>query len=288
MKSIGVDAFINAVNTAVENARKQLAESSCQLTRVWVGAAGVDAESEAQSLQVLLAKLFQIPAEHVTVSNDALLIGAPITTSYGVAAIAGTGSVVLCLRRDPHLRICSRVGGLGWLLGDEGSAYRIGRAALRAAIDYADEIAWSSASACEAHSTLLKHIQSAWNLSSTDALLGALYAPPSEKFTEKHRIAHLAPVVFALAERGNAVCIDVIHDQAGRLARQIAIASRRQTSTEPQSLCLGGGILSVELFRARVLAQVAQLGVTFHQVILVNDAAADAAITLARTNMLTN
>ena len=236
VKSIGVDAFINVVNTAVENARKQLLESNGQLTRVWVGAAGVDAESEARSLQLPLANIFQVPAEHVTVSNDALLIGAPITTSAGVAVIAGTGSVVLCLRRDPYLRICSRVGGLGWLLGDEGSAFRIGRAALRAAIDYADEVAWSSASACEAYSTLLEHILSAWNLSSADALLGTLYAPPSEKFTEKHRIAQLTPVVFALAEHGNAVCIDVVHDQADRLARQIAIASRRNTSAESQSL----------------------------------------------------
>ena len=47
----------------------------------------------------------------------------------GIVVVAGTGSVVL--GRDPEGRMLRR-GGYGWQMGDEGSGYAIGRAALGA------------------------------------------------------------------------------------------------------------------------------------------------------------
>jgi N-acetylglucosamine kinase-like BadF-type ATPase len=53
----------------------------------------------------------------------------------GTVLIAGTGSISGRIRKR---RLVSTTGGYGWLLGDEGSAYWIGREAVRATLDALD------------------------------------------------------------------------------------------------------------------------------------------------------
>jgi N-acetylglucosamine kinase-like BadF-type ATPase len=72
----------------------------------------------------------------VLVVNDALVAleaGAP--SAPGVVLIAGTGSIAY--GRNEHNQ-SARAGGWGYMLGDEGSGYWIGRAALRACLREAD------------------------------------------------------------------------------------------------------------------------------------------------------
>ena len=58
--------------------------------------------------------------------NDAHLLGGPLLThrcSWGIAVIAGTGSVVVGLEVLPSGQITQigRRGGFGYILGDDGS-----------------------------------------------------------------------------------------------------------------------------------------------------------------------
>ena len=58
--------------------------------------------------------------------NDAHLLGGALLTHHcpwGVAVIAGTGSVVICLEVDEKGQVSQigRRGGTGYLLGDDGS-----------------------------------------------------------------------------------------------------------------------------------------------------------------------
>jgi N-acetylglucosamine kinase-like BadF-type ATPase len=53
----------------------------------------------------------------------------------GLALIAGTGAVAAQIRRHRTVRTA---GGRGWLLGDEGSAFWIGREAVRSLLDLAE------------------------------------------------------------------------------------------------------------------------------------------------------
>lgn len=59
-------------------------------------------------------------------------MGLELIRGDGAILIAGTGSICLG-KKDGKL---FRVGGLGWRVGDEGSAYQIGLQALRAALAY--------------------------------------------------------------------------------------------------------------------------------------------------------
>lgn len=134
---------------------------------VWIGCAGVDSPQDASDLQTLLAPLFSIPTSlpkgqsadrdynardsnaftpRLTVDNDTALLASPLqkyapSIKTAVVTIAGTGSVVSTFTEtaDGLLQPGGRAGGWGWLLGDEGSGFFIGKEALRKILDEADE-----------------------------------------------------------------------------------------------------------------------------------------------------
>ncbi|MEU9167415.1 BadF/BadG/BcrA/BcrD ATPase family protein [Streptomyces sp. NPDC048420] len=78
-----------------------------------------------------------IPSDRVGICSDieAAFAAAPGTPSDGLALVAGTGAVAMRIT-DRHAT--TTVDGDGWLLGDEGSGFWIGRSAVRAALRMAD------------------------------------------------------------------------------------------------------------------------------------------------------
>ncbi|MHC5905222.1 hypothetical protein ACVNF4_15160, partial [Streptomyces sp. S6] len=74
-----------------------------------------------------------IPLPPITIHSDieAAFAGAPGHPTDGLALIAGTGSVAARVRGRV---LTATSGGDGWLLGDDGSGFWIGRRAVRAAL----------------------------------------------------------------------------------------------------------------------------------------------------------
>ncbi|SFP49807.1 BadF-type ATPase [Amycolatopsis arida] len=69
----------------------------------------------------------------VRVVGDAEAAFASATSAPdGTVVVAGTGSIAGRIRKR---RMVATIGGYGWLLGDEGSAFWLGREAVRAALD---------------------------------------------------------------------------------------------------------------------------------------------------------
>jgi glucosamine kinase len=104
-------------------------------------------------------------------------LGAP-----GLVVIAGTGSAAYGWNGESSLQ----AGGHGFLLGDEGSAYWIGRAAVRAALRFQDQMGGSE----PLHRAV---IQAAGK--DLDALVSDVCTHPAER----DRLTVLAPAVTALA-----------------------------------------------------------------------------------------
>ena len=90
------------------------------------GAAGSEVPAARHRLEELLARL--LPGTKVVVVHDTRLILAAADVDTGIALISGTGSVAYARNAEGHE---ARVGGWGWMLGDEGSGAWIVRAALR-------------------------------------------------------------------------------------------------------------------------------------------------------------
>jgi len=101
---------------------------------ICVGMAGVDRPGDTEVVRGILERIGR--GARILIVNDALVAleaGAP--EAPGVVLIAGTGSIAY--GRDAQGR-AARAGGWGYVLGDEGSGYWIGRQALRAVVRETD------------------------------------------------------------------------------------------------------------------------------------------------------
>lgn len=121
----------NVQNVSREAAAANLAELFARLDaadagQVFAGAGGIDTEADAEGLAALIRP--HVPAARVTVVHDSRLLLAAGRAETGVAVIAGTGSAAWGTNGDGEQ---ARAGGWGYLLGDEGSGYWLGREAVR-------------------------------------------------------------------------------------------------------------------------------------------------------------
>jgi N-acetylglucosamine kinase-like BadF-type ATPase len=102
---------------------------------ICLGIAGVDRPDDAAVVRGIMKRIGY--KARVLVVNDALVAleaGAP--GEPGVVIISGTGSISYGRNAQG---LAARSGGWGYVLGDEGSGYWIGRAALRAVLREADQ-----------------------------------------------------------------------------------------------------------------------------------------------------
>lgn len=147
------------------------------------------------------------PMRVVCDSEVAFAAGTPAPA--GTVLIAGTGAVAA--RVDRH-RLVGRAGGYGWLLGDEGSAFWLGREAVRRtlrALDHREPDTGELVSAVL--STLHGTSDTGPEAPRTRVLTQVNAAPPI-------RLAELAPLVTSAARAGDKAAIDIVQHAAAQLA----------------------------------------------------------------------
>lgn len=223
--AIGAEAAFAALDSALRRLLDQHADA--ELRAVCLGLAGVDRPADRAQVEAWAARA--LPGVRVTLVNDAeLLLAAGTPEGWGVGVIGGTGSIAL--GRAPDGR-SARAGGWGYRLGDEGSGYAVGRAALHAVARAADGRG--------APTALTPAILAHWSLPQPDALIQHVYAA----HTTRREIAELAEVVVRVAERGDEVAGEIVRE-AGRELALAAHAVVRQLDLAGSVPCaLGGGVL---------------------------------------------
>jgi len=195
---------------------------------LFVAAAGAARPDVARELATALRAAF--PACVVVVEDDlrvALRAGVP--TGDGLVLVAGTGSVAYG-ERDGRVH---RVGGLGWLAGDEGSAYALGLAAVRRLGRVLDGRERDDETTALAARLL--------GATGRDAYLAAVYAAPPDVA----RVASLAPAIVAFAGKGNRVATKLVQAAAGELAELVrrAASAAGFPPEAPPRVALAGGLL---------------------------------------------
>ncbi|HEY2264226.1 MAG TPA: BadF/BadG/BcrA/BcrD ATPase family protein [Streptosporangiaceae bacterium] len=153
---------------------------AADVTAAGVGLAGLRQEAQAAELTATLTRQAGRPV-HVTGDADTAQAGA-FLGGPGVVVIAGTGSMAFGRDGERHVR----AGGHGFLLGDEGSAYWIGRAAAQAALAWQDRMGGSEL----IHRRVLEVTGTG-----LDDLVSDVCSHPAER----SRLTALAPVLTALA-----------------------------------------------------------------------------------------
>ena len=193
-----------------------------------VGAAGAGREPEREELRKALRA--ENVAERVVVTTDIeIALAAAFAEGPGIVVSAGTGSVAVGRDRTGRQH---RIGGYGWQMGDEGSGYAIGRAALGAVSRAADGRSPRTA--------LTDRVLAATRSEDVDALVRwAAGASPAE-------VAALAPPVLEIAAAGD-VLAQGIADYAARELSQLAICLLPMMEIEPPiGVAITGGLLGAD------------------------------------------
>lgn len=132
-----IDGHIHRVES-LERMRSTLAEinsaSGGNVERVLIGITGVAENLADRSQTIEVIKEIFTGAKIELEGDIHLAYRVHFKSGTGVLLYAGTGAVA-CTNIDGELR---RVGGWGYLLGDEGAGYWIGREAIRSLMLYVD------------------------------------------------------------------------------------------------------------------------------------------------------
>jgi len=198
--------------------------SRADLAALGVASRGIWTRDERRALA---RRLRRFAPRVVVISDVEAAYLAALGAVPGVLLLAGTGSIAL--GRDLRGRF-TREGGLGPLLGDDGSAFAIGRAWLREAV--APSRARRIATAPDAVA----------------------------------RVAALAPAVLRRARRGDKTARRVVREAQRALATLAGRTARALRLRPPITLSWAGGLLGYAPFRAGVWHQLRGQGLRIRPV----------------------
>jgi N-acetylglucosamine kinase-like BadF-type ATPase len=207
-KHLAIGNLHSAIITAVRSARARANEIAVAA----IGSASVTHDGRgAEEIEDKLRLIF--PKSRLLIVADArIAVEGALAGGAGVVIVCGTGSIVLAKDVKGNL---IRVGGWGYLIGDEGSAQWVGREAVRRAAHAADGTG--------VETMLLRLVRRHFRLASFDRLIDVIYSQPLTSADW----GKLSPLVSRAAHAGDRVARDILKQGASGVAAQAACAAQR-------------------------------------------------------------
>ncbi|PPR03167.1 hypothetical protein CVT26_008017 [Gymnopilus dilepis] len=319
------ESFILAVKEAVTVALKNALSSSSStpdptvqvnlpphgdtpFAAAWFGISGADSPAAIARVAEPLSELLGLPlGPKLAIANDTHLLAAPVRmytdVSHAVAVIAGTGSIAVSFKEaDGAIEEMGRVGGWGWILGDEGGGYDVGREAIRQVLLAQDRASVTGAPV--ERSVLIESVLERFGAKSVLEILTGVYLPdpvagrevPPEQaeaiqnHNREKRISKLPPLVFDAAfNHHDPLALNILRTSAGHLVDEIVMllgegieAPARAVKARESVLSFGGSLVGVESYRKLILEDLERRGHVFRRVVFVDDAAKTGAEGLSR------
>ncbi|EIW80728.1 hypothetical protein CONPUDRAFT_105813 [Coniophora puteana RWD-64-598 SS2] len=326
---VSPSAFADAVRIAVSNALKTCVSppsiapvalppppSAPLFAAAWFGISGVDSPAAVLNARTVLAELLGLPLdERISVGNDTVLLAAPLRLHpdirHAITAIGGTGSCVVSFRLDDNdslLKEMARTGGIGWILGDEGGGFHVGRETVKQMMYEFDRETLGGTP--YPPSTLKQKVLDYFGVkgghAATPEILTAVHIPEPAAAGDVHpgtdpllliprekRLSQISPLAFDAAFKdGDGFALRVLRYSAGTLADQIAMLSRpegedpavapRAIVAKDTVICFGGTLVGIKDYRDLVIDELKKRGHVFRYIEFVDDAAGVGAVTLAQ------
>ncbi|HEX5475654.1 MAG TPA: BadF/BadG/BcrA/BcrD ATPase family protein [Vicinamibacterales bacterium] len=224
LQAVGELAVEKVLHDVMEQA---IGERRLVPAAICLGIAGVDRPEDARVVGGIMKRIGY--KARILVVNDALVAleaGAP--EQPAVVIIAGTGSIAYGRNATNQ---AARAGGWGYVLGDEGSGYWIGRAALRAVLRESDRRGPATALT----PLLLRH----FDVARPQDLIHEVYQETPKPAT----IAALAQCVQQAFVDGDGVAIGILRGSADQLEQSgLSVARRLEMVGTAFPFVLAGGI----------------------------------------------
>ena len=230
---LGADEVIHHLKPIIDRAAAAAGLSNPQFDRMIVALAGGGSSKQCEQVEKGLVAL---SCDSVQVVSDAELILAIAEAlapedCAAVAIIVGTGSVAF--GRDPKSLDLKRAGGWGPVIGDDGSGFWIGRAALRSILQSSDDQ--------QPMSDMAKAFSDALAANTARELVTKVHQGGQPATV----LASLAPLVINAAEAGDAEARQILVEAAiciGILIGQIS--DKLEQPPENTVVACGGSIIT--------------------------------------------
>jgi N-acetylglucosamine kinase len=241
--SIGQIEAAQRVQTAMRDALKQASLHPNIIKGVGLGIAGASNAHSSDWLHMTASAV--LPAAQIVGSSDVeiALVGAH-GSRMGALLLAGTGSAAAGIDGDGEL---VQYGGWGYLIGDEGGGYWIGRQAMTTVAQAYDNQGPPT--------ILMTRIPAHLGLRNPRDLIGWLYQRESVPVAE---VASLVPVVMMAAGDGDGVARQIIEMAAHYLAH-LARALLHRTGLTTDYLAFAGSIIANENRISKRLVELLEL-----------------------------
>lgn len=222
----GFENTFDVIRHTVDSLFARIAMPVQALDAVCLSLAGAGRPEDRQRISDWFAS--QEIARRVLIVGDAETLfaaGVEDSSESAVALIAGTGS--MAWGRD-HSGKTARSGGWGYLLGDEGSAFAIGNAALRSVVRMAD----GRTKKDRMFESILAHLR----FSSADQMVPWCYADEHPR----GKMASLAKLVFELAQDGVSPSAERVVRKAANQLAELVVGVARQLDLKDNNFTLVG------------------------------------------------
>jgi N-acetylglucosamine kinase-like BadF-type ATPase len=212
---------------------------------VCLGIAGVDRPDDAAIMHGIMRRIG--PRKRTLIVNDALVaLTAGAGDGAGIVVICGTGSI--CYGRNAE-GLAARSGGWGYILGDEGSGYWLGRQALAAVVRHVD----GRGPATSLTAVVLEHFR----VRQVNDLIQEVHL----RDPRRHRVASLGGALQAAIDDGDPVAREILDEGARDLAGMAeSVTQRLQMRGAVFPFVLVGGVLrAVPALRDRLVRHLADV-----------------------------
>ena len=196
--------------------------------------AGVAGAGHINSQRTLAEKLREAlgdkaPPVLEIVHDGVIALDTAFPNCSGMLVIAGTGSALISRTKDGQL---ARVGGWGYLIGDEGSGYTIGKRGLSAVAHALDG---------GPYTTLVQRLADNHDINGRYELIKSI-------FREQWALQAMAPIVLEAATEGDTVAMELLQSEVSLLVQQASWLYAQAPNIKRQ-ICLSGGLSRSKIYR---------------------------------------
>jgi len=234
------DEALATVTKLIEDVLAQSGTERSRIGGVFAGLAGSDRAGEKERWIGYMHDRFPEWRGNVTVHNDAVAaLAAGTWGEAGIVLIAGTGSIACGY--DPEHALYVRAGGWGYLLGDEGSGFDLGRRGLMAVLRRHDGRGPDT--------MLVDLVLGHLGLASPEQLIPHYYGQADVR----KAMSEAARYVLEAARSGDLAALDIVRQSVEQLAALAETVRIGMKAAEGMPLVLAGGLFSDGTYRRAFL-----------------------------------